>query len=305
MIKVTDIAYARFGAPDLDEMERFLVDFGLVPVHRDDERLYARGTDPSPYLHVTVRGPAGFRGLAFEAASEADLVLASGLEGASGLEKLDGPGGGCCVRFVDPDGVAVEIVHGRELLPALPVRSAAPLNRGSDRARVGRLQRVEAGPACVKRLGHAGLMVRDFRQSEEWYKSRFGFLTSDEIFLGGPEHVIAAFMRCDRGATHVDHHSLVCVAPPGVEPGLDHISFEVEDWDAVMLGHDHLRAAGYEHKMGVGRHLLGSQVYDYWKDPWGNVLEHFTDGDLLNASFEAQSHDPGAALGTQWGKMAT
>jgi hypothetical protein len=34
---------------------------------------------------------------------------------------------------------------------------------------------------------------------------------------------------------------------------------------------------------GIGRHLLGSQVYDYWADPWGRVHEHWADTDRLNA----------------------
>jgi catechol 2,3-dioxygenase-like lactoylglutathione lyase family enzyme len=303
MIKVKDLAYVRFGAPDLETMEKFVTDFGMVTIHRDEERLYARGTDPVPYIHVTEQGDPGFRGLAFEAASESDLEAAASLDGASAIEKLDGPGGGRCVRFTDPDGFGVDVVYGRELLPALPVRAAAPLNFGSDHRRKGRLQRVEAGPSSVKRLGHAGLMVSDCRESEQWYKSRFGLLTSDEIYLGEPENVIAAFMRCDLGGEYVDHHTLVCLAPPGVTPGLDHASFEVEDWDAIMVGNEHLQAAGYEHKMGIGRHIMGAQVFDYWKDPWGNVLEHFTDGDLLDASAPAGSVDPSVALGTQWGVM--
>jgi len=299
MIKVRDIAYARFAAPDLDAMERFAVDFGLVVTARDEDALYARGTDPEPYLHVSERGEAGFRGVAFEAASADDLVAAAKLAGASPIEKLDAPGGGQRVRFTDPDGYQIEVVHGRELLPPLAVRSAAPLNRGSDRPRLGELQRLEAGPACVKRLGHAGLRVGDFRRSEEWYKSRFGFVSSDEIYLGAEDNIVAAFMRCDRGDVHTDHHTLVCL---GVgEVGLDHVAFEVEDFDAVMLGHDHLKRAGYEHKAGIGRHILGSQVYDYWRDPWGNVHEHFTDGDLLNDRNGTARHDPAAALGTQWG----
>ena len=303
MIKIKDIAYARFSAPDLDAMERFLVDFGLVIVDRSNDCLYARGTDPSPYLHVTVRGEAGFKGVAFQAANREDLEAACKMEGASGIERLEGPGGGHRVRFLDPDGYEIEVVHGREELPALPVRSAAPLNRGSDRQRLNLLQRVEPGPACVKRLGHAGLRVSDFRRSESWYKERFGLLTSDEVYLGSPDQVVAAFMRCDLGDVPVDHHTLVCLGVGEDVLGLDHISFEVEDWDAVMVGHDHLQNAGYDHKMGIGRHILGAQVYDYWKDPWGNVLEHFTDGDLMNASAAPGSHDPGTALGTQWGKM--
>ena len=71
-----------------------------------------------------------------------------------------------------------------------------------------------------------------------------------------------------------------------------------------MLGHDHLARGDYQHQTGIGRHILGSQVFDYWHDPWGHVLEHFTDGDLLNVHHEAGLHDPAAALGTQWGKFA-
>ena len=304
MIKVNDIAYARFAAPDLDAMERFVTDFGLAVTARRDDVLYARGTDPSPYLHVTERGDAGFRGVAFEAASADDLLAASKLEGASPVEKIEAPGGGQRVRFTDPDGYEIEVVHGRELLPPLAVRSAAPLNRGSDRQRRGALQRVQAGPACVKRVGHAGLRVRDFRRSQAWYTSRFGFVSSDEVYLGAPDNIIAAFMRCDRGDVHADHHTLVCVGVGEGEVGLDHVAFEVEDFDAVMVGHEHLKQAGYEHKMGVGRHVLGSQVYDYWCDPWGHVLEHFTDGDLLDDRHETGVHDPSVALGSQWGTLA-
>jgi catechol 2,3-dioxygenase-like lactoylglutathione lyase family enzyme len=284
MIKVREIAFVRFGAPDLDAMERFLTDFGLVVHAREAGRIFARASDPAPYVHVTERGDAGFRGVAFEAASAEDLAAAARLDGASPVEKIDAPGAGQRVRFTDPDGYAVEVVHGRERLAPLPVRSAAPLNRGSERLRHGRLQRVAAGPSSVKRLGHAVLRVSDFRRSEAWYKSRFGLLSSDEVYLGDPQNVVTAFLRCDRGDAYTDHHTFLCV---GIGP----------------VGFDHLAKAGYQHHAGVGRHVLGSQVFDYWRDPWGHVLEHFTDGDLLNREHETGHYDPGTALGTQWGKF--
>jgi catechol 2,3-dioxygenase-like lactoylglutathione lyase family enzyme len=301
MIKVRDVAFVRFGAPDLDAMERFTGDFGLVTSERSEDALYTRGTDPDPFVHVTERGEAGFRGVAFDAANAEDLAAAAQMEGASAIEDLDGPGGGKRVRFVDPDGFPVEVVHGRRPLEALPVRSALVHNHGSDRARRGAPLRFEAGPAQVKRIGHAVLRVSDFRRSQDWYKSRFGFKASDEIYLGEPDQVITAFMRCDRGSEYVDHHTFLCV---GVgEVGFEHAAFEVEDYDAVMLGHDHLLAAGYEHHAGIGRHILGSQVFDYWRDPWGHVVEHFTDGDLFNDEAETNRYDPGVALGTSWGRF--
>ena len=65
--------------------------------------------------------------------------------------------------------------------------------------------------------------------------------------------------------------------------GLNHFSFEVQDIDDVLIGHEYLGSLSkYEHMWGIGRHLLGSQVYDYWADPWGRVHEHWADTDRLN-----------------------
>ena len=42
------------------------------------------------------------------------------------------------------------------------------------------------------------LRVSDFKRSQEWYRSRFGFLVSDEVYLGDPENVVTAFMQIGR-----------------------------------------------------------------------------------------------------------
>lgn len=299
MIKVQDVAYVRFSAPDLDQMEAFGADFGLTVAAREGDTLYMRGTDPQAYCHVTVQGEPGFSGLAFEAASAADLEAAAQLDGASAIEDIKAPGGGRRVCFTDPDGFAIEVVHGRAVVEPLPFDAALPLNRGSDQARKGDLQRVPGGPARVKRLGHVVLRSTDYAVSGEWYRSRFGFVSSDDVYLGDEANVILSFMRCDLGAEYTDHHTFLCIGLG--EPGFDHAAFEVEDFDAVMAGHDALVQGGYTHHAGPGRHILGSQVFDYWQDPWGHVVEHFTDGDLLNADHETGLFDPGVALGTQWG----
>ena len=300
MIKVQDLAYVRFGVSDLDTMARFAGDFGLILTSREGDTLYHRGADASPYCHVAELGEPGFRGLAFEAATEADLEVAAKIAGASSIEKIDAPGGGQRVRLTDPDGNAIDVVHGRKKLDSLPVPTASGVNRGSDRTRLGSLHRPPLGPSSVKRLGHAVVKVADFEASKAWYQSNLGFLSSDEIFIGAPENVLSAFMRCDRGDDYTDHHTLA-LAQLG-EPGLEHAAFEVEDIDSLMAGHDHLVKAEYEHHAGVGRHVLGSQIFDYWKDPFGNTVEHYADGDLLNASHETGLVGPEVALGTLWGQ---
>ena len=55
-IKVTDIAYGRLKAPDLDLMEEFLTRFGMVRADRTSTALYMRGTDPAHHIHITEKG---------------------------------------------------------------------------------------------------------------------------------------------------------------------------------------------------------------------------------------------------------
>lgn len=43
-----------------------------------------------------------------------------------------------------------------------------------------------------------------------------------------------------------------------------HSSFEVHDLDTQNIGHQHLEDAGWTNAWGVGRHFLGSQIFDYW-----------------------------------------
>jgi hypothetical protein len=49
-----------------------------------------------------------------------------------------------------------------------------------------------------------------------------------------------------------------------------------------MLGHTWLTEKKYENCWGVGRHVMGSQIFDYWFDPSRFILEHYVDGDLVN-----------------------
>ena len=45
-------------------------------------------------------------------------------------------------------------------------------------------------------------------------------------------------------------------------------------------------AKGYDPAWGVGRHILGSQVFDYWFTPDDFLVEHYSDGDLVNCHTE-------------------
>jgi hypothetical protein len=47
-IKIEDVAFVRFRAPDLTEMQTFLSEFGLDVVEATGQRIVARGSGPSP-----------------------------------------------------------------------------------------------------------------------------------------------------------------------------------------------------------------------------------------------------------------
>lgn len=73
---------------------------------------------------------------------------------------------------------------------------------------------------------------------------------------------ITAFMHLDRGQEMVDHHSFFFFEGP--KSHVHHSSFEVHDFDIQSLGHQWLEDKKYKLALGVGRHVLGSQIFDYW-----------------------------------------
>ena len=299
-IKIQDIAYVRFQAPDLDQMETFLTEFGMVRADRTGDALYMRGLDGDPFLHVTHRGEPRFVAAGFEAASVKDLETLAQEEKASILQ-LDGPGGGSVVRLSDPNGFEIEVVAGRTAVARIETPAPALINDAQATPRLNALKRLAKGPSHVKRLGHCVLNVNNFRESEAWYKSRLGLITSDEISVGSPEQALGAFLRCDRGAVPSDHHTLFLIGAG--KPAFNHAAYEVADFDDLMCGHDWLSQKGRRHEWGVGRHVLGSQIFDYWRDPWGHTVEHWTDGDLLDAGWGSRKAGLEELLATQWGPM--
>jgi catechol 2,3-dioxygenase-like lactoylglutathione lyase family enzyme len=300
-VKVTDIAYGRLRVPDLDVMEEFLTRFGMVRAERTANALYMRGTDPAHHIHISEKGDPKFIGLAYYVDSEDDLARLAKAPGASGIESMDEPGGGKRVRLTEPNGYQIEVVTGIASVQPIEVKRQK-LNSGElPTARAGELMRLPHGPAHVKRIGHGVLMSSRFTETVAWFRDTLGMICSDDVYVENKDNLIGSFNRCDRGDTYVDHHVFFCLNSP--KTGLNHMSFEVPDIDDVCMGHDYLKGFGkYEHMWGIGRHLLGSQVYDYWSDPWGHVHEHWADSDRLNLASGSNLMSADEALRSQWGE---
>jgi catechol 2,3-dioxygenase-like lactoylglutathione lyase family enzyme len=229
-------------------------------------------------------------------------------ETGSPLELINEPGGGHRVTLTDPAGFRVEVVYGIAAVEPVPTRPVQSLNFGGQRLRLNDTVRPERGPSHVRRLGHVALVVGDLDAQIEFYANTLGMRIADTYYMGAESNRMAAFLRCGLGDSYTDHHTIAMVqaphAPP--QPTIDHISFEVLDWDDLMLGHDHMRRTGkYKHSWGVGRHIDGSNLFDYWRDPFGAKVEHYADGDIVNDGY-ASAHsrfdpsDPGKQLSV-WG----
>ncbi|AFT89698.1 VOC family protein [Paraburkholderia phenoliruptrix] len=297
--KASALSYLIFDRPDLEQAERFLNDFGLQTVLRNEARLFLRGTGPAPFCYVVRHAPkAQFAGFGLQVDGESDLHALTRLPGATEVERSDWPGGGYRVTLTDPSGFRVDAVWGARDVEPLPHRNALPFNSVDAVVRINDTQRPPANPPDVIKLGHVVLELADFQKTCAWYTQHFGFIPSDVQTLpdGSPA---VAFMRLDLGGRPADHHTLALAQ--GFVPKYSHSAFELIDADAVGMGQRVLREKGWTHAWGIGRHILGSQIFDYWQDPWGDKHEHYCDGDLFTSDVPTGVHAVSREAMAQWG----
>ena len=284
MSPIQDIAFVRYQVTDLERMQSFLADFGLHTVIRTPHALYSRAAGAMHHVHIAELGPenatVGFGLLARSAEALADVAARAGRP----VEANPEPGGGQRVRFTDPAGFVVDVIHGQAMHAPLPVRGPLALNDATGRRRLGQPIRLKPQPSSVMRLGHVALLVADFPKTLAFYREVLGFVPSDTYWAGTEANTIAAFMHCGLGDQWTDHHTLALIGAQDGVSRFDHSACEVLDLDDVMQGGEWLKQRGHRHSWGVGRHIQGSQIFDYWRDPFGHKIEHWTDGDLVNDS---------------------
>ncbi len=150
-----------------------------------------------------------------------------------------GVAGGQGITIRDPDNNTLEIVW-RGQVPVQPVASQSPV-----------------------RLGHVVLWTPNPEGMEAFYAG-LGFQVSDRTVRG------MSFLRCN-----TDHHTLAFVK--GARTGLQHMAFDGLDLNHVMRAYGKLQAAGVPCIWGPGRHGPGENIFTYYKDPAGNVIELYSD----------------------------
>jgi hypothetical protein len=293
-----DLAFLMWEKKSLGPTAEFLNDFGLHIVSKTETKLIARGTGNAPAIYVAHKGAENrFLGSAFVMSGDTDLTRYIKEFGATEIDSTQIPGGGWGVELNDPAGRKVWLIQGQAQVDALPVReSVTHLTNGPNvRARINRPLRTPIEPARVIRIGHFVLQTVNFLGLAQWYIRVLGLIPSDVQYLadGSPN---LAFCRLNLGLTPADHHTVVFVG--AIEEKYEHSAYEVTDLDALGQGQQVLKAQGHKHMWGIGRHILGSQLFDYWHDPEGFELEHYADGDLFTADFET-SYSP-LTFGSIW-----
>lgn len=305
IVKVRDLAWLEFGKPDLGKAEAFAVAFGFVPVLRTADELHLRGTDEgSPCVIIRKAARSGFTGAAFLAAEAADVARLAEATGRT-VRPLPETVGGVAVDLIDPSGSTVRVVSGLHRLPELPGQQPHVYNSGHMVVRVDSTQRPPREPARVQRLGHVVLQSTRYLETLNWYLRHLGMIVSDFLFYAGQRErgPVMSFIRCDRGGTPADHHTLALTLGPSNR--YVHSAYQVCDLDAVAAGGEYLLDRGYRRSWGMGRHVQGSQIFDYWRDPDGFLVEHYSDGDLFDDTVEPGWAPMTASGLAQWGPPAT
>lgn len=298
--RASALTHVVFERPDLDRATRFLEDFGLLVAHRTPDAVYLRGASASPYAYRIERGPSPrFVGLGFRVDARDEFERLACLEEATPIATTSHPGGGAMLALRDPSGFLVEVTFGQRALEALPTRPRIELdNVGDSPRRVNATQRTPHVPSEVVRLGHVVLEAPEFQRTCAFYTAHLGLIPSDvQVFDDGSPAV--TFLRLDRGDVPSDHHTVALAQ--GVVPTFGHAAFEVLDADSLGMGHRTLRERARVHAWGIGRHLLGSQLFDYWEDPWGDRHEHYCDGDAFTADAPMGVHPVSREAMAQWG----
>lgn len=295
--KAVELTHLVFERPDLERAEAFLSDFGLLRVLGTDDVLYLRAHAGPAYCYRIHRArKPRFLGAGFRVGSRHELERLSKQAGAGAIEPSRHPGGGEGVQLRDPSGFVVEVSCDQAPAPAIPTRAPIQLD---DPRRYNAPQRPPVSPADVMRLGHFVIEVADYQATCAFYTQHLGLIPSDVQLLpdGSPA---VTFLRLDRGSVAADHHTLAIAQ--GVMPAFGHAAFEVLDADAIGMGQRFLRERGYTHAWGIGRHILGSQIFDYWKDPWSAKHEHYCDGDRFTADTPMGIHPVSREAMAQWGQ---
>ena len=82
-------------------------------------------------------------------------------------------------------------------------------------------------------------------------------------------------------ACNVNHHSIAFMPARNGVPAFNHAAFELRDWEEWLKAIFYAGERGIRRSWGPGRHLFGSNLFAYYKDPEGNTVEYTAEVEQL------------------------
>jgi len=267
--------------PDLAKAEEFYTKtWNLEVAHRGDGELFLRGSGSDHHLLALHQGQGEvpqIRQIVLRARNREALdAVRDNVLGAGGRivaeahELARNPAGGIGIKFQDPHGRTFQVVHGD-------------------------VRREEGAPVKDRpiRLTHVVLNSHAVDETKKFMEDALGFRLADRTG-------IMAFMNCDR-----DHHTIAIGITDN--DALNHIAFLMPDFESVMRGGGRMKDAGFPIQWGPGRHGPGNNLFNYFIDPFGIVIEYTAEVEQIDERYETHGPDywkwpPGRV--DQWGLSA-
>jgi catechol-2,3-dioxygenase len=238
-------------------VEFYTAVWGLDVAAEADGTVYLAATGSDFHvLELTAGEATALRKVSFRARSQEDLQRLFARAREAGCEVIrspapsPAPSGGMSFLVREPQGCVMEFVHGDRTKPARVI---------ADRP---------------ERLAHVNINSADVDQLSAFYRDVLGFRLSDRSKL-------MAFLCCNS-----DHHAIVVAEGP--RNGLNHVAFLMPDLESVMRGSGRMIDHGYSIGWGVGRHGPGDNVFAYFVDPTGAVIEYTAEVLQIDDSYIAK-----------------
>jgi catechol 2,3-dioxygenase-like lactoylglutathione lyase family enzyme len=124
------------------------------------------------------------------------------------------------------------------------------------------------------RILHVGYFIPKpgHEAASDFYLERLRFRLTDRIVTDGD------FMRCARSQ---DHHNLLLLHR-GNTRSFGHVAVEVRDLDEIIAGGQFMKSKGWVAGKTPGRHILGSNLNWFFRNPCGGNVEYTADFDRVD-----------------------
>lgn len=277
---ITQIEEARFGVLDIDECVRFFRDFGLVEIELSSDRAVFK-TPAGQILDILPADDSSLPPALEEGPTLREVVW--GVEGTDSLDHLVEKlrtdrevvrGDDGTFRTHDETGLPI----GLRLTRAEPV-DPGKLRGSNTMGSVGRwneplVSYERAHPLRICHLAY-NIPAAGYEQAVSFYTERLGFRVTDQLLDMG------TFMQCEGDD---DQHSLLLAHRPD-RAGINHLAFEVRNFDEVIEGGNFMVARGWKEARRLGRHTIGSNVFRFFHSPCGGRVEYAADMDRVDDSY--------------------